>query len=356
MHRLPALLFECAAESCTKTEPERCTASGLAVRIAPLARLLKRDPGEGRPRGWARVTAQGRRQGSVVRLVRCLLPGLAGRRRASSSRAVDPDLDVAAWVRGRGRPHRKFHRATEGARTPLQHAEGAQFRRPRSPSTTVDRRHADASFPPTAGRVTPCAPRRPGCHRATISAQRDRTSDTCRRRNGRYADLLALPAATAPAAEALPLDKAIAAIPQAAESHTGYSRAKFTHWNAGAKPDDGCDTRNEVLVAEAVSAPTVEAGCRLEGGTWWSYYDARELGTAAGLDVEHMVPLAEAWASGASQWTAARREAYANDLGDARALVESRRRPTAARASRTPHSGCRPTPRRPAATSSSGRP
>ncbi|WP_217238231.1 HNH endonuclease family protein [Streptomyces sp. AC555_RSS877] len=141
------------------------------------------------------------------------------------------------------------------------------------------------------------------------------------RASGATACLLALPAATAPDAEALPLDKAIAAIPQAAESRTGYSRATFTHWNVGAKPDDGCDTRNEVLVAEAVSAPTVEAGCRLQGGTWWSYYDARELGTAAGLDVEHMIPLAEAWESGASQWTAARREAYANDLGDARALV-----------------------------------
>jgi hypothetical protein len=39
------------------------------------------------------------------------------------------------------------------------------------------------------------------------------------------------------------------------------------------------------------------------------------------MDVDHMVPLPEAWGSGASQWTAARREAYANDLADARALV-----------------------------------
>ncbi|GAO12837.1 hypothetical protein TPA0598_13_00210 [Streptomyces lydicamycinicus] len=34
-----------------------------------------------------------------------------------------------------------------------------------------------------------------------------------------------------------------------------------------------------------------------------------------------MVPLAEAWNSGASQWTAARRQAYANDLGAERSLV-----------------------------------
>ncbi|WP_123971063.1 HNH endonuclease family protein [Streptomyces sp. TLI_185] len=34
-----------------------------------------------------------------------------------------------------------------------------------------------------------------------------------------------------------------------------------------------------------------------------------------------MVPLAEAWGSGASAWTAKERESYANDLGDARALI-----------------------------------
>jgi hypothetical protein len=127
--------------------------------------------------------------------------------------------------------------------------------------------------------------------------------------------------APASAAKKLPLTKAIAAVPQAAESHAGYDREKFTYWNAGAAPDDGCDTRNEVLVAEAVSAPAVGAGCKLQGGAWWSYYDAREIETAAGLDVDHMVPPAEAWESGASQWSAARREAYANDHGDPRALV-----------------------------------
>lgn len=34
-----------------------------------------------------------------------------------------------------------------------------------------------------------------------------------------------------------------------------------------------------------------------------------------------MVPLAEAWDSGASEWTAERREQYANDLGSERSLV-----------------------------------
>lgn len=123
------------------------------------------------------------------------------------------------------------------------------------------------------------------------------------------------------AAQSLPLDQAVAALPQAAESRDGYERAKFTHWNAGANPDDDCDTRAEVLIAEAIEPPATGPGCKLRGGTWSSYYDARQVTSAAAMDVDHMVPLPEAWDSGASQWTAARREAYANDLGDPRSLV-----------------------------------
>ncbi|MGW2773454.1 HNH endonuclease family protein [Streptomyces olivaceoviridis] len=39
------------------------------------------------------------------------------------------------------------------------------------------------------------------------------------------------------------------------------------------------------------------------------------------MDINHLVPLAEAWDSGATDWSAKEREAYANDLGDDRALI-----------------------------------
>ena len=105
----------------------------------------------------------------------------------------------------------------------------------------------------------------------------------------------------------------------AADKATGYSRALFKHWIDADK--DGCNTRAEVLIEEAVTKPKVGSKCALTGGKWFSAYDGVEVTSASKLDVDHMVPLAEAWRSGAWKWSAAQRQAYANDLSDARALI-----------------------------------
>ncbi|MEU6634038.1 DUF1524 domain-containing protein, partial [Streptomyces parvus] len=138
--------------------------------------------------------------------------------------------------------------------------------------------------------------------------------------------LLSSPAAqaaapAAPVAEVTTLADAVGLVKVTEEDRTGYTRTKFKHWNSGDDKSDGCNTRNEVLIAEAVVAPTVGAGCKLTGGTWVSYYDGQEVTSAGSLDIDHMVPLAEAWDSGASAWSAARREAYANDQGADVSLV-----------------------------------
>ncbi|MET9483656.1 HNH endonuclease family protein [Streptomyces sp. NPDC006638] len=135
------------------------------------------------------------------------------------------------------------------------------------------------------------------------------------------ASLLLTPPAYARAVETTTLSAGIEALTLADESRTGYDRAKFRHWNAGAIPDDGCNTRAEVLLAEAVEAPTVTDGCTISGGSWDSYYDHQTVTNARSLDIDHMVPLAESWDSGASAWSATRREAYANDLGADTSLV-----------------------------------
>jgi len=116
-----------------------------------------------------------------------------------------------------------------------------------------------------------------------------------------------------------PLRTMVANLPVATEVRTGYDRDLFNLWIDA--DGDGCNTRYEVLIAEATTAPTVGSGCSLTGGAWYSYYDGATWTDPADLDIDHMVPLAEAWDSGARNWTAAQREAYANDLGDPRPLV-----------------------------------
>lgn len=71
-----------------------------------------------------------------------------------------------------------------------------------------------------------------------------------------------------------------------AESRDGYDRDAFRHWNTGDDPSDGCNTRAEVLLDEAVEPPTVGPRCRLSGGRWWSYYDQVWVTSASGLDID----------------------------------------------------------------------
>jgi hypothetical protein len=118
---------------------------------------------------------------------------------------------------------------------------------------------------------------------------------------------------------AAPLDEAIADLRVRSEVRTGYSRDLFPHWIDA--DGDGCSTRDEVLIAEADDPVTVGDDCELTGGRWFSYYDRVSWTDPGRIDIDHLVPLAEAWDSGARRWKTRTRRAYANDLGDRRSLV-----------------------------------
>ena len=116
-----------------------------------------------------------------------------------------------------------------------------------------------------------------------------------------------------------PLRTMIADLPVATEIRTGYNRDLFPHWIDA--DSDGCNTRYEVLIAESTTTPSVGSGCSLTGGRWYSYYDGATWTLPADVDVDHFVPLAEAWDSGARNWTTSQRQSFANDLGDSRSLA-----------------------------------
>ncbi|WP_331759882.1 HNH endonuclease family protein (plasmid) [Streptomyces sp. NBC_01525] len=131
--------------------------------------------------------------------------------------------------------------------------------------------------------------------------------------------LLPLAAASPAHADSTRLHEAVDRLPLAAESRDGYQRTSFKHWVDADR--DGCNTRAEVLIAESRTPVEMGPKCKIVSGEWFSYYDQQHVADPKKLDIDHMVPLAEAWDSGASQWTAARRQAYANDLDASRSLV-----------------------------------
>jgi hypothetical protein len=105
----------------------------------------------------------------------------------------------------------------------------------------------------------------------------------------------------------------------AGEHAAGYRRTAFQLWVDADR--DRCSTRAEVLLTEARTMPRRSTSCALRGGTWVSPYDGRTFTGSSGLDIDHLVPLAEAWQSGAYRWDADTRKRYANDLGYAASLV-----------------------------------
>lgn len=127
------------------------------------------------------------------------------------------------------------------------------------------------------------------------------------------------PTAASSSAAGTALPEAIEALEVAEEQRDGYDRKRFKHWVD--EDSDSCDTRREVLLAEAVVAPEQGDRCKLTGGEWESYYDEETVTDASKLDIDHMVPLAEAWDSGAHAWDDERRERFANDLEADRSLV-----------------------------------
>lgn len=118
------------------------------------------------------------------------------------------------------------------------------------------------------------------------------------------------------------------------EYPNGYDRDLFRHWVDDDR--DGCNARREVLKIEAVEAPVVGSECELIGGLWYSAYDGVITDDDGEFDIDHMVPLKEAWDSGAHAWDSDRRRAFANDLDLPQALIAVSRSSNRSKSDRDP--------------------
>jgi hypothetical protein len=103
-----------------------------------------------------------------------------------------------------------------------------------------------------------------------------------------------------------------------AGSMTGYSREKFPHWSDADEfgwkglPDTSCDVRDAALIRDGKDVRVAE-GCDVISGRWRDPYAGGTYTDPSEIDIDHVVPLANAWRSGASSWDEGLRERYAND-------------------------------------------
>jgi len=100
-------------------------------------------------------------------------------------------------------------------------------------------------------------------------------------------------------------------------SAKNYNRAAFGEAWLDADAN-GCDTRNDILRRDLAKA-TFGTGCRVDGGQLAEPYTGTTLtfrrgkDSSAGVQIDHVVALGNAWQTGAQQLSPTQRESLAND-------------------------------------------
>jgi hypothetical protein len=119
------------------------------------------------------------------------------------------------------------------------------------------------------------------------------------------------------------------------ESTTTYQRSLFKHWIDSDK--DCFDTRVEVLIDESTTWPSFKSRCKVAKGNWKSVYDNKTITDSSLIDIDHLVPLQEAWQSGADQWSNKQRQDYANELKSKNTLIAVSSSSNRSKGSKEPH-------------------
>lgn len=133
-----------------------------------------------------------------------------------------------------------------------------------------------------------------------------------------------VPATTADPAAVAAATTTLASITVAEESRSSEYSGKREKLFGAAWRDldsDGCDPRNETLTRDMTGIEYASDGCTvLRGtlddpytGTVISFAHNRVGGDSSAVQIDHIVPLSEGWASGAYNWDQATRVAFAND-------------------------------------------
>lgn len=92
-----------------------------------------------------------------------------------------------------------------------------------------------------------------------------------------------------------------------------YRRDDWPHWED--VDGNGCDARQDALIRWTTTTATLDTSrrCKVLAGTWLSPYDGRTASSPSEVEIDHLVPLAEAFRSGGWRWDPGQRRRFAND-------------------------------------------
>ena len=127
-----------------------------------------------------------------------------------------------------------------------------------------------------------------------------------------------VPMSTSAPEPALELSIIVATVPSGLPQ---YDRDDWRHWT---DEDGDCqDIRHEVLIMESQLPVTYRSDrkCRVDTGQWFAAFTGITVTDASELDIDHLVPLANAHQSGGWAWTPSQKREYANSLDDPDHLI-----------------------------------
>lgn len=103
-----------------------------------------------------------------------------------------------------------------------------------------------------------------------------------------------------------------------------YDRSEWKHW---IDEDKDCqDTRVETLISDSLVVNLDDKECHVDWGVWIDEYSGDLFFNPIKLDIDHIVPLKNAHNSGGWKWSASKKEAFANDPANLKAVYRSENR------------------------------
>lgn len=97
-----------------------------------------------------------------------------------------------------------------------------------------------------------------------------------------------------------------------------YNRKKqFGTWIRDRLDGTCMDTRGKVLVRDSQTTVSYRSnGCTVDSGDWDDPYSGRQFKSAAEIQIDHFVPLKNAYMTGGFEWDSLKRCLYANYMGN----------------------------------------